>query len=195
MLVIAITGIIGSGKTTASDYFQKKGAYYISLDQLSIKVRENPKIIKKLQQLFGFDIFNQNQLDTVKIKKVIFNNPEKRAQLNAIMWPKIKKALKQELKNQQEQPIIIVEGAAILEANWKRLINKFIYVTCDYKKCLQRVSARDNLEINTILNIINQQNSYEKYKDIIDYQLFNNGTKEELYSQIDTLIDKAKLPF
>ncbi|WP_342224373.1 dephospho-CoA kinase [Spiroplasma endosymbiont of Asaphidion curtum] len=192
MLIIAITGKIGSGKSIVSKYLQKKGAYCIDMDILSQEIRILPKVIKAIKKRFGSAAFTGNELDTKKLRTIIFNDAKERLKLNNIMWPLLKKSLQQQIKNHSDKTLIIVEAAVILQAKWSKLVNKIIFVNSDWETRVKRIIDRDNLTVEEIINISQQQDDYETYKDIIDYQIINNDSKKELHRQVDEIFEKEQ---
>ncbi|WP_338981707.1 dephospho-CoA kinase [Spiroplasma endosymbiont of Eupeodes luniger] len=192
MLIIAITGKIGSGKSIVSKYLQKKGAYCIDMDILSQEIRTLPKVIKTIKKRFGSVAFTDNELDTKKLRAIIFNDPKERLKLNNIMWPLLKKSLQQQIKNHNDKTLIIVEAAVILQAKWNKLVNKIIFVNSDWETRVKRIIERDNLTVEEIMKISQQQDDYETYKDVIDYQIINNDSTKELYRQINEIFEKEQ---
>lgn len=195
MLIIAITGKIGSGKSLIGKYLEKKGAYYINMDYISKKVRQDVQILKKIRKYIGSSVFTNNVLDTKKLKNLIFNDIKQRLKLNAIMWPLLKKELINEIKAHKNFNIIVVEAAVLLQAGWNKYVDKIIYIHSDWEKRVRRVINRDNLSITEIKNISQQQDNYETFQNLINYRVINNKTKEYLYKQIINIFNKEKWSF
>lgn len=186
---IAITGKIGSGKSLLSQYLEKLGAHYINLDKLGQIIQKDSVIVNKIIKNFG-----ANYLDKTKLRNLIFNDPHSRKKLNKIMWPKIKKNMLSEFKKSKHN-IIIVEGAVILQANWAKFFDKIIYIINSDSDRFNYLMKRDNIKYEQFINISNQQDSYDEYKNIITHTINNNDNIKSFYKQMDMIIKKEKWKF
>ena len=90
MLRIGITGGIGAGKTTVSRVFQALGVPVYDADSRARWVMEHdPDLRRDLQQAFGAEIFAAGALDRPLLAQLVFNHPERLAQLNALVHPQV----------------------------------------------------------------------------------------------------------
>ena len=97
---VGLTGGIASGKSTVSDIFAELGCPIIDADIIAREVVE-PKTegLKQLVETFGTSILSsQNQLDRKKLRQIVFNDEEKRTQLNSTLHPLIGKEIANRVK-------------------------------------------------------------------------------------------------
>ena len=92
--IIGLTGGIGSGKSTVAGYFQELGVPVYVADTEAKKIMEQSETIQEVQQIFEENVIAEGKLDRKKIAAIVFNNPEKLAQLNKIIHPKVKEEFK-----------------------------------------------------------------------------------------------------
>jgi len=101
MLIVGLTGGIGSGKTTVSNLFESLGINIIDTDVIAHNlVNSDPSVLKEIVTLFGDDILNDdNSLNRKKLAEVVFSNKEYKQQLEDILHPKILDQVKNKIQN------------------------------------------------------------------------------------------------
>jgi dephospho-CoA kinase len=151
MNIFALTGNMGCGKSTIAKFLQKNHSdiYFFDCDQIAKKLLFNPKNTAKIQEILDIKI-----IDKSKIAKIIFNNPEKKQQLENFIHPLVWQKLSEETQKKDKNSIFIVESAIFYEIGKNKDIDKIILVTCDYQEQKNRIKNRDNFsnkEIETRL--------------------------------------------
>ena len=92
MKIVGLTGGIGSGKSTVLEIFKKIGVNTYNADESAKKlISSNKKIISSIKQLFGEDIYNEHNLNSELVSKIVFNDKEKLKSLNSIIHPQVAK--------------------------------------------------------------------------------------------------------
>lgn len=185
IFTVALTGTIGSGKTTASEYFKKLGAEIIDSDIIAAKLtRENTVIQEKIKHKFGNNIYNEGKLNRTELREIVFNNKTKRIWLEEILHPVIREEILA-MQLQITAPYCII----VLPLLTNKLINKF-NITCvcqveaNKNDAITRASMRDKCSKNTIEKIM--QAAKEKKADfdnIHSYRLYNDNI-DKLYLKI-----------
>ena len=95
MLKIALTGGIGSGKTTVSDYFRKLGVPVIDADEASHEVTHaGEPAVQKISDVFGDSVLDcDGNLDRAALRNIVFGDPDSRKLLESILHPEIRRRM------------------------------------------------------------------------------------------------------
>jgi dephospho-CoA kinase len=186
--IIGLTGGIGSGKSTVASYIASKGIPVYIADEEAKKIMELPEVISEVQQLFDEDVLlENNQLNRVKIADIVFKNPQKLQELNAVIHPKVKQHFKEWLKQQEQFPFIIKEVAILFETGGDAACDKIILVTAPEEERIKRVVKRDKTaSINVKNRIKNQLSDSEKIKKS-DFVIINIDWKNTI-QQVDEVL-------
>ncbi len=196
MIIVGLTGGIGSGKTTILKYFEAFGIPVYIADTEAKALMNRSKVIKrKLIDLFGKSAYEDGKLNRPYLASKIFNDQMLLSKMNSIVHPKVASHFKRWLKK-QEAPYIIKEVAIIFENNLESNYNYIITVVADEDLRIERVMKRDDASKDKILSIIsNQLPDAEKIKKS-DFVITNNDLSSamtqvnEIHQQILQLINK-----
>ncbi|MBL7886705.1 MAG: dephospho-CoA kinase [Flavobacterium sp.] len=186
--IIGLTGGIGSGKTTIANYIQSKGIPVYISDTEAKKVMEQPEIIAKINTTFNDDITTNNVLDRQKLANIVFNNPEKLKQLNAIVHPAVKIHFENWVKQNQNHPVIVKEAAILFESGSYKDCDVVISVITPLETRIERVVKRDSTTREKVLQRINNQLSDEQRIEKSDY-IIKNESFEEAKKQTDQILN------
>jgi dephospho-CoA kinase len=183
MIIVGLTGGIGSGKTTVAKEFKNLNIPIYIADVEAKRLMNNSETIKKeLIALFGEDTYLNNELNRPFIADKIFSNKAYLDQMNAIVHPKVGAHFKSWVKH-QDSPYVIKEVAIIFEHQQQAKYDLIISVIADKDKRLKRVIKRDQSTPEKVLAIMkNQTNDIEKAK-LSDYVIVNND-KSTLKNQV-----------
>lgn len=183
MLIIGLTGNIGCGKSSLSKIFMDEGIDVVDADIVSRQIFEDEELLQTVFEKFGPSIKNNDgSLNRKALGNIVFNNDEKLIELNNITHPRIKDKIFNQIRNLEEQgkPIVILDGALLVETGYLDDIDKLIVVTCDEEIQIERIKKRDNCtKLEALSRIKSQMSQVEKVK-YADYTIDNSGTIEEL---------------
>ena len=173
MKVIGLTGGIGSGKSSVLEIFKKIGISTYNADESAKElIGSDKKIIYSIKQLFGEDIYYENELNSKLVSKIVFNDKEKLKSLNSIIHPAVAVDFDNFCSKHRDENYIIKEAAIIFETKTENFFNKIIYVKAPKEIRIDRVMQRDNLSrddvLNRIQNQINETSIIDKCDFIID---------------------------
>lgn len=175
MIIVGLTGGIGSGKTTVANMFNKLGVPIYISDFEAKKLMTSSKIIKrKLIQLFGEDTYIEENLNKEFLAKKIFKNKELLAKMNAIVHPKVKLHFKKWVKKQNSL-YVIKEAAILFENGGYKECDFVITITAQEEERIKRVIERDNSTKQNVRAIIENQWSDEKKMKLSHYVIENNN--------------------
>ncbi|HLP65118.1 MAG TPA: dephospho-CoA kinase [Flavobacterium sp.] len=186
--IIGLTGGIGSGKTTIATYIQSKAIPVYISDTEAKKVMEQPEIIAKINATFNEDITTNSVLDRQKLASIVFGNPEKLKQLNAIVHPAVKIHFDNWVKQNQNKPIIVKEAAILFESGSYKDCDSVISVIAPLETRIERVIQRDNTTRDKVLQRINNQITDEERISKSDY-IIKNESLEEAKKQTDQILN------
>lgn len=186
--IIGLTGGIGSGKSTVAAYMASKGIPVYIADEEAKNIMECENIKQKIQNLFTESILNSDKtLNRKKIAQLVFNNPEKLKELNAIVHPKVRLHFSNWLKEHKNYPFVIKEVAILFETGGNKECDKVILITAPVSLRVERAMKRDNLTKDEILVRINNQFSDEEKIKMSDFVVENINLKET-FLNIDKIL-------
>jgi dephospho-CoA kinase len=190
MIVIGLTGNIGSGKSTVSRKLKDLGATVIDADQVARDVvKPGTPALRKIVQTFGNGILNDDgTLNRKKLGALAFQDPAARAVLNKITHPWIKEAILGEVEKYRRQPasnqIVVVEAPLLIEVDLHHGLDEIWVVQVDERVQLERLMNRDGITAaEARQRIASQLPQAEKLKyatRVID----NSGSEDETKKQV-----------
>lgn len=194
-MIIGITGSIGTGKSTVSNYLISKGYSVVDADKISkgaYNVGSNG--YKAILEVFGEEILNSNgEVDRKKIKKIVFDNSNMLQRLNMAIHPIIINEIEKEIEILLEsQNVVFLDAPLLIETELHKKVDKIIVVACDKNEQINRIIKRDKITADMAISIINSQMSIDEKLKFADYIVYNNSTIENLYSQVDEIILEIK---
>lgn len=179
MRVIGLTGGIASGKSTVSRMFADLGAKVVDADKIAREVVEPGKpALADIVKTFGADMLLPNgELDRKKLGAVVFNDPQKRAQLNAITHPRIAATVQERLDELRKQgaEVAIYEAALIVENKIHLGLEGLIVVAIDEENQIDRMARRDELTREEAQKRIHAQAPLSDKIAVADWVIETNG--------------------
>ncbi|MBM74500.1 MAG: dephospho-CoA kinase [Proteobacteria bacterium] len=195
MKTIGLTGGIGSGKSSVARWLKNIGYHVVDSDQLARDVVEpGSEGLNELVSYFGTEILTaQGVLDRKKLGQVVFDSPEKRKALEAILHPKIFALQTEKIKvlGALGVEVVFIEAALMVETGSYRFYNSLIVVYCSAANQAARIMKRDGSTQEEAQTRINAQAPTVEKVKIADLAIENNGTLADLH----TKLDKELLPF
>lgn len=185
--IIGLTGGIASGKTTVSDYLKKRGYVVLDADAYSKKTTaKNGPAIPAIIEAFGADIVSESgELDRKKLGSIIFNDADKRRELNEIVHPLIRKMMNADEEKYIQKGHVFLDIPLLFENGLNERCDLVVTVFVDRDTQIKRLTARNDLTVEEAEARINSQMPLTEKVQKSDFRLDNNGTVEMLYEQID----------
>lgn len=155
--IIGLTGGIGSGKTTIANHFMEANIPVYIADDEARKIMQSEEILDEIKKTFGDSIFDDAILNREKLSQIVFSDPEKLKQLNAIIHPAVRKHFQEWVLKHKSAPIVIYEAAILFESGSYKNCDLIITVTAPIETRIQRVIQRDKTTREQVLKRINAQ--------------------------------------
>ncbi len=190
IIKVAVTGGIGSGKSTICRIFEKLGIPVFDADKIAKELMNcDPGVKNQLIENFGVDIFDEEgQLIKDKLANIIFNDQEALKKVNNIVHPAVIHNFN-EWCLRQKSPYIIQETAILFEAGLDYLFDKIIFVTAPVEVRIDRVMKRDNITREKVMERLKNQKNDKEGNGKSDFIILNDG-KEMILPQIITIHNK-----
>ena len=191
--VIGITGGIGSGKTTVSNFLLNYGIpVYNSDSQGKTLMNTNLELKNDIVSIFGESVYDNGILNTNLLSSIVFSDPKKIEKLNNLVHPKVSEDFNQWIENNNNKPIIVKEAAILIESGAYLNMDKIILIVSDKSTRINRVSKRDDSDLESIEKRINLQLTDDEKIKYADYIIQNNSSLEYLKLEVIKVLNKIK---
>lgn len=187
MNIIGLTGGIGSGKSTAAQYFYELGIPIIDLDDISKEItKKNKEGYKKIINKFGSRYLTEKkEINRNLIKKEIFNDSKLKEEFEQLIHPIIYDECMNKINNYDSYPYIIIVIPLLFETkNYQDIIDESLLIDCEKKNQIERINARDKIDLDLIDKIISSQIDRATRQKKADNIIKNNFTTRELKKEI-----------
>lgn len=191
MITIGITGIIGSGKTTASAALRKKGLPVIDLDVLAKNVLKLKEVHDDITRELGSGFVINNEVVVEKLRDAVFTSKDKLGQLEKIVHPRVREMLWRAIDELKDRAVsaVIVDGPLLFETGLYKKLDRVVVVTADMGTIRERLKGR-GMSAEDIERRISHQVPLDEKVKAADYVVSNNGTKKELEREIEGLLER-----
>lgn len=188
MLVIGLTGGIGSGKTIVANLFAALGVPIIDADAISREVTERDSFAQKeIVHYFGKTILKENgELNRSKLRSIIFKDADKKMWLEQLLHPLIVAEMKERI-SPLTSPYCIAVIPLLLEVGTISYINRILVVDTAEETQIARVSARDNIAKADAITILKTQIERKARLKGADDIIINDGLIADLKPQVEKM--------
>ncbi len=191
---IAITGGIGSGKSTFCSKLKEKGFKIHSSDEQVAKIYKNPekKFVTYLRTIGLSKSISKKNIDKKIISKIIFENKQIRKKLELYIFKIVRKKRSDFIKKEKQKKtnLIFIDIPLLFENNLEKQFNKVISIIASKRARLKRLKKTRKMTENQFKNITRSQTSDVIRKKKSDYVIYNNSTLEDYKIKINNLISK-----
>ncbi|EEJ72758.1 dephospho-CoA kinase [Lactobacillus ultunensis] len=194
--VLALTGGIATGKSTADQFFKNKNIPVIDCDQIAhdLMKPQNASWLA-IKEHFGPAYLNADQtINRKKLGQLVFSNQNALDQLNQLTHPLIFAKTIQKIKEYQKQKLVILDAPVYFESGMdkKKLADGVLVITLPQKMQLARLKKRNGLTDKEARIRIDSQMSLAKKAEMADFVIENTGTIKELEKKLEQLLIKIK---
>jgi len=188
MFTIGLTGGIGSGKSAVAQEFENLGVPVFDTDSLARQVvAPGQPAFNEIVKSFGMQVQTKDgTLDRQLLRQIVFNDVTARDQLEAIVHPRIRQALQQQI-NSCDAAYCVAVIPLLVEKNWQALVDRIVVVDVPEHIQLERASQRDHLSTDTIRQIMANQASRQSRLSHADDVIDNTGSLDALKDQVTRL--------
>ena len=191
MLVIGLTGSIGTGKSAVTGRLEQLGAKIINADHVGHDAyTPNSEIWNEVVRAFGEEILEAGgAIDRKKLGALVFSDPEQLAKLNAIMHPRMAGMVSDRIEQFRAvgAPVVVVEAALMFEAGWETLVDEVWVVDSPLDLVMKRLYARNGMDEAEVNRRIKSQMDIRERLERADVVVDNAGDLAALEQVVDSL--------
>ena len=194
MLVVALTGGIGAGKSTVAQNFAELGALVIDADQLArMAIERGSDGFAEVLLRFGDEIILNGDIDRKKLAEIVFSDEAARKDLEKIIHPRVQATFAEVVEDLEHDDILIYEIPLLAETDAAEKFDYIITVEADIELRKARLLKR-GLYISQIEKRMAAQASQESREAIADSVIRNDGDEDFLLRQVENLWESVLLP-
>ena len=181
----ALTGGIGSGKTTVANEFAKLGVPLVDADVIARQVVEpNTPAIMSIAQHFGQNVINHDgSLNRGYLRTVVFSKPEEKMWLNALLHPLIQQETQKQLQ-QANYPYVLWVVPLLVENKITHLADRVLVVDVTREEQIERTIQRDNADREHVIHILDAQASREERLSYADDIITNHTNDADIPNKV-----------
>lgn len=191
MKVIGLSGGIGSGKSTVSQFLAEVGAVILDADRVGHEaLKPDTEVWRELVAAFGRQILNPGgDIDRAKLGEIVFGNPQSLSRLNRIMHPKMYDMVKAQLEGYRRQGVnvVVLEAPLLIEAGWTSLVDEVWVTVAPEVTVLRRLKEGIGLTESESLARIRSQLSLEERIRHADVIIDTDCSLDELRARVGEL--------
>lgn len=185
---IAVTGGIGSGKTTVCNILNRLGYKVVSCDEVYKQISDEV-LVTVLKDEFP-NVIDGVIINKKKLAETVFKDEVKLKKLNSLTHPLI---MKKVFKVMDEQNILFAEVPLLFESGYDKYFDKIIVVKRDLQQRIDSIIKRDNLSKADIKKRINSQINYDIENFAKYYVIHNDGNIDKLREEVFRVLKELKL--
>jgi dephospho-CoA kinase len=187
MLIVALTGGIGAGKSLAAQYFSDLGARVVDADQLArVAIERGGDGFDEVILRFGERIMRDGDIDRKALAEIIFSDPKAKDDLEAIIHPRVRELFLKVVSDLQPEEILVYEIPLLVESGTAKNFDLVITVEADLAVRKERLRKR-GMYISEIERRIASQASREDRQALADYVITNDGDEDQLLRAVENL--------
>lgn len=194
MLKVALTGGIGSGKSTVAEFLDELGAFVIDSDQLARDVVERGTPgYEAVLAAFGDGILTEGEIDRAKLAEIVFKDAAARATLESIIHPLVRDAAEKTVRNLPSDAVVINQIPLLVETDGAKRFDFIITVSADEDVRRRRLIERGMKDYEITKRLAAQVDDAAR-EAIAHFVIRNNGSIEELRQAVEVLWRNELLP-
>lgn len=189
MIIIGLTGILGSGKSTVAALLKKRGLEVIDLDGLAKDSLNWKEIQSDIKQAFGEEFVADGHVDVERLRQVVFRKGEELRRLEAIIHPHVTREAERRLAELERKGAraAVIDHPLLFETGFCRKTDRTVVVSAAMDTIRDRLKKRGMKRDDVERRLSFQIPLSEKVKTA-DYIINNNGTEDQLMAEVDSLV-------
>lgn len=190
-MIIGLTGSIGVGKSQVLEILKELSYDTVDLDSISHELLKKEDVKKELCDNFSYDILENDEINRKKLSKIVFKDKKKLRILNSIVHPKIIAEMKQIIKNNVSD-VLIIEVPLLFELKLEKYFDKILLVYSNPDIQLKRLMKRNNISEKEAKNLINSQIDIREKEKKTKYIIINETDIKDLKNNVLKVMDELK---
>jgi len=184
---VAVTGGIGSGKTSATNKFNELGVAVIDTDLIAHDLtQKNVGVLVEIKNIFGNKVFNGDTLSREKLREIVFRDEDLLRSLERILHPRIRQDVKTKLRSVDSEYAIVAIPLLSKKSDYD-FIDRILVIDCEERIQIQRVISRNGFSEELVRSIMSKQLSRRDRNQLADDLIENNADIDSLYTKIEKL--------
>ncbi len=197
MVILGITGGIGSGKSVAAEFFRGRGAAIIDADEVARALMgPGSPLLREVAAAFGGEVIRPDgSLDRKRLSGMVFGDPEAVARLNALTHPPIMAEIRERLRNMAEAceaQVVCIVAPLLLEAGGRCMVQRLLVMWADVDERVRRVMVRDGLSEAEVRQRIAAQMSADEQRTDADWVIDTGDGMEAARYQLQMIWDQLE---
>lgn len=195
MVLVGLTGLMGSGKSTILNMFKELNADIYNADVEAKRLMHTPELSEKIVQLFGTLAYKKGNLDRTYIANIVFNDSDKLKTLNSIVHPAVRIDFERFIKVSTKK-YIVYESALLLRDKLKTTFDFIAITTAPVKLRFERILKRDDTNSDQIMKRLKHQQISDSNLESADFIIENldiNTTKSKVLEIHKAVLAKIEL--
>ncbi len=190
MLIIGLTGGIGSGKSTVARHFETLGVPVIDADDIGRQLVEpgQPTLATIIKHFGSNMLDDKGRLNRARLREQVFRHPKQRRDLEAILHPRIRAEIQRRIANLS--PVCgycLISVPLLIESGWQDLVQRVLVVDAPRETQIRRTTARDGITRRQAEAIITSQVERDTRLQAADDVIHNDGDLAALQAQVEAL--------
>jgi dephospho-CoA kinase len=191
MIIVGLTGGVGTGKSTVTNFLRELGAYIIDWDELARKVtRPHSQAWREIVEHFGKSVLNEDvTIDRQKLADIVFSDKRKLAKLNRIVHPWVfeeDERITGEIRGHDPDALIVKDIPLLFEVARHISVDKIVVVSASEQTQLRRLEEK-GISREDARNRIKSQLPLDKKIKSADFVINNDGGPEETRRQVENI--------
>jgi dephospho-CoA kinase len=189
MVVVGLTGGIGSGKSTVADVFAALGVPVIDTDVISRELtRPGGAALDSIRLAFGESVMQTDgSLDRAALRRRVFADASARHQLEAILHPLIRLRVEKTLSQLNARYVLLVIPLLAETGAYRDVLQRILVVDCPEETQIARVKARSGLARDEVMAILAAQATREERLAVADDVILNTASPDDLRTAVESL--------
>lgn len=191
MILVAITGSIGCGKTTISDILRHYGFVVHDVDKWVKLLYYRKDFLNVIKKRFS-ESFEEGYFNKRTLRNIVFNNPDKLKILESLIHPFLLQKLRKYIRKNKTEGIVFVDLALLFEMHWEKYFKYIILADVSYEEQKKRVMKRDHITAEDFEKINQKQISQQLKKEWVDFVINTDVSKGMLIKRIFEILGEIK---
>ena len=191
MIIVGLTGILGSGKSTVAAALRKQGLAVIDFDALAKESLTWKETQDDIRKAFGDEYVVDGRVDVERLRQTVFTKDPNVRKLEAIIHPRVHEEVERRLIALEEKgaKAVIIEHPLLFEVGFHRPVDKIVVVSASDGLIRERLEKR-GMKADDVERRLSFQIPLKEKEEKADYVINNNGAEDRLEKQIDSLVQE-----